>query len=181
MRIRKLTINDVSKLCDISRKTFIEAFEHQNNPDDFYAYVNAAFTIETLTTELNTEGVSFYFVEDEALAPIAYIKLTENKSPLQTSNPKIEVDFNFEGIKATELDRIYLFSEHHGKGVAQIAMNHVMAVAKDNGSHFVWLGVWEHNPKAIRFYEKMGFEKFGTHIFDIGEDPQTDWMMWQRV
>lgn len=181
MRIRKLTLNDLLKLLEISKSTFIEAFEHQNNPDDFYAYVNSAFTLQTLTIELNTEGVSFYFVENEKSEPIAYFKLTENKSPLHTSKPNIEIDFNFEGINATELDRIYVLSEHHGKGVAPIALNHAINLAKENGSHFVWLGVWEHNPKAIRFYQKMGFEKFGTHIFDVGDDPQTDWLMWRKI
>ena len=180
MHIRKTTLGDLPQLVDISKSTFIEAFAHQNNPDDFYAYVNSAFTLQTLENEFNTEGVSFYFLENEN-KPIAYFKMTENKSPLSSSKPNIEVDFDFSKSKSIELDRIYVLSEYHGKGAAQLIMDFINFVAEEKGYDFVWLGVWEHNPKAIRFYQKMGFEKFGTHIFDIGDDPQTDWMMWREV
>jgi ribosomal protein S18 acetylase RimI-like enzyme len=42
---------------------------------------------------------------------------------------------------------------------------------------FIWLGVWEENQKAIRFYKKNGFVEFGKHIFRLGDDDQTDIMM----
>ncbi|MEY3918157.1 MAG: Protease synthase and sporulation negative regulatory protein 1, partial [Bacteroidota bacterium] len=42
---------------------------------------------------------------------------------------------------------------------------------------YIWLGVWEHNPRAIRFYEKQGFVKFDQHIFQLGDDEQTDILM----
>ena len=42
---------------------------------------------------------------------------------------------------------------------------------------YVWLGVWEQNPRAIRFYEKNGFVPFDTHVFILGEDKQTDILM----
>jgi diamine N-acetyltransferase len=180
MHIRKTTLGDLPQLVDISKSTFIEAFAHQNNPDDFNAYVNSAFTLQTLENEFNTEGVSFYFLENEN-KPIAYFKMTENKSPLNSSKPNIEVDYDFSNAKSIELDRIYVLSEHHGKGAAQLIIDFINFVAEEKGNDFVWLGVWEHNPKAIRFYQKVGFEKFGTHIFDIGNDPQTDWMMWRKI
>lgn len=41
----------------------------------------------------------------------------------------------------------------------------------------VWLGVWEHNIPALKFYEKQGFSIFSKHIFHMGEDPQTDYLM----
>jgi diamine N-acetyltransferase len=180
MHIKKLTITDIPELVAISKSTFIEAFAHQNDPVEFDAYVNSAFTLQTLTEEFNTEGVSFYFVEKED-RPIGYIKLHHNKSPLGTTKPNIQVQYDFEHAKSTELERIYLLSEYHGKGVAQLQMDYVIQMAKENGSHFVWLGVWEHNPKAIRFYEKFGFEKFGDHVFDVGNDPQIDWLMWLKI
>jgi ribosomal protein S18 acetylase RimI-like enzyme len=41
----------------------------------------------------------------------------------------------------------------------------------------MWLGVWEENPRAIRFYQKQGFVEFDQHIFQLGEDAQTDILM----
>jgi ribosomal protein S18 acetylase RimI-like enzyme len=51
----------------------------------------------------------------------------------------------------------------------QIAMDHKKAV--------IWLGVWEHNRRAIDFYIKWGFKRFGEHIFMLGEDAQTDLLL----
>nr|WP_315824340.1 hypothetical protein [Paraflavitalea speifideiaquila] len=39
------------------------------------------------------------------------------------------------------------------------------------------VGVWEYNHRAIAFYTKWGFQKFSQHLFVVGNDPQTDWMM----
>ena len=50
-------------------------------------------------------------------------------------------------------------------------------MAKDKKSDYVWLGVWEENPRAISFYKKNGFEEFDKHIFKLGNDEQTDIMM----
>ena len=51
-----------------------------------------------------------------------------------------------------------------------------------NGQHDVmWLGVWEHNPRAQRFYEKNGFRIVGRHTFQLGYDPQTDLLMQKEI
>ena len=52
-----------------------------------------------------------------------------------------------------------------------------LEVAGEFGKTYVWLGVWEENPRAIRFYEKNGFVVFDKHIFRMGNDEQTDLMM----
>ena len=33
----------------------------------------------------------------------------------------------------------------------------------------LWLGVWEENPRALRFYEKHGFERVGTLEFPYAD------------
>ncbi len=55
--------------------------------------------------------------------------------------------------------------------------NKAIEVAKEKGTHYVWLGVWEENLRAIAFYKKNGFEEFDKHIFKLGDDEQTDIMM----
>jgi ribosomal protein S18 acetylase RimI-like enzyme len=41
----------------------------------------------------------------------------------------------------------------------------------------MWLGVWTKNFRAQEFYRKFGFTKCGEHVFVLGSDPQTDWVM----
>jgi ribosomal protein S18 acetylase RimI-like enzyme len=52
-----------------------------------------------------------------------------------------------------------------------------IAPAQEKNFAYRWLGVWEKNLRAIRFYEKNDFVKFGQHIFHLGDDPHTDVMM----
>ncbi len=50
----------------------------------------------------------------------------------------------------------------------------VADAARVSGARTLWLGVWEHNPRAIAFYRKCGFEDVGTQVFVLGADHQRD-------
>ncbi len=60
-----------------------------------------------------------------------------------------------------------------------------MAAALDvfakRGNDVVWLGVWEHNPRAIAFYKKIGFREVGSHVFPLGTDPQRDLIFMRKL
>jgi len=53
--------------------------------------------------------------------------------------------------------------------------------AIENAHDVMWLGVWEYNPRAQRFYEKNGFRQVGRHVFQLGNDPQTDLLMQRAI
>lgn len=175
MTIKKVTENELPTLIALARETFIAAFAEQNNPDDFAAYIASAFTFAAFKKEWDTEGSVFYLAynTDEL---IGYFKLNHNKIPHDAINviPEFEL---IKSNKMTELERIYLTDNTHGKGFATLMMNEIVQLSKAENSAFIWLGVWENNLKAIKFYQKTGFSKFGEHLFIIGDDPQTDWLM----
>ena len=79
--------------------------------------------------------------------------------------------------RPAELNRLYVAAAWHGKGVAQALLKDAMKSAKDAGADCLWLGVWEHNPRAIAFYRKCGFEDVGSHHFMLGTDRQRDVIM----
>ena len=79
--------------------------------------------------------------------------------------------------KALEIERIYVSKEFHGKSVGQLLYDKAIEVAKQKNVNYVWLGVWEENPRAISFYKKNGFVEFDKHIFKLGNDEQIDIMM----
>ncbi|GJH39565.1 hypothetical protein RCZ04_01150 [Capnocytophaga sp. HP1101] len=76
-----------------------------------------------------------------------------------------------------EIERIYVLKSFHGSGVGQELYQKAITVAREQAVQYVWLGVWEQNPRAIRFYEKNGFVPFDKHVFVLGNDPQTDILM----
>jgi len=76
-----------------------------------------------------------------------------------------------------EIQRLYVASDWHGKGIAQQLMAACVEEMRRRGSDVIWLGVWERNPKAISFYKKFGFVEAGAHIFALGRDSQRDIVM----
>jgi ribosomal protein S18 acetylase RimI-like enzyme len=56
-------------------------------------------------------------------------------------------------------------------------MQRCLEAAAERGHRSVWLGVWEHNPRAIAFYERWGFVDVGEKSFVLGTDRQTDRVM----
>jgi ribosomal protein S18 acetylase RimI-like enzyme len=65
----------------------------------------------------------------------------------------------------------------HGQRVAHTLMQDMVERSVKEGFDSMWLGVWEHNERAKAFYRKWGFLETGSHIFQLGSDPQTDLIM----
>ncbi len=169
MRITSLTINDVSILRGIARDTFIETFSEANKAEDMERYLTENFSEEQLARELSNPD-SFFYVAEVNGHVVGYLKL--NTAHAQTEPQAAD---------ALEIERIYVLGSYHGYGVGQALYHHAMSVAEDRKASYVWLGVWEHNHRALRFYEKNGFIAFGTHIFQLGNDQQTDILMKKSV
>lgn len=165
LELRKCNPSEVKCLADISRKTFSEAFEKYNNPEDFKNYLTYAFAESTLLEQLNNADSFFYFLyADKELAGYFKINIGEAQSEIQDES-------------SIELERIYVVSNFQGQGYGAYMLEEAIAFAKRQEKKRLWLGVWEENPDAIRFYEKNGFAKFGTHPYYVGKDKQTDWLM----
>ena len=49
-------------LVNLSRKTFIDAFEKDNNPEDFENYLDFAFNPDRIADEVLDADSDFYFV-----------------------------------------------------------------------------------------------------------------------
>ncbi len=64
--------------------------------------------------------------------------------------------------------------------MAQRLFDAVLVEARAMEALSLWLGVWEHNPRATTFYRKAGFVAVGTHTFLLGQDLQTDVVMVRR-
>ena len=164
--LRKCTLSDLKTLLRISKETFVTTFEKDNNPDDFQKYVESTFTEENLKLQLQQKTSQFYFVF-EGNCLIGYLKLNE-----------AETQTDIHDQDSMELERIYLLEEHQGKGAGKWMLEKAIEMCRiKKQAKYIWLGVWEHNTRAIRFYEKYGFQKFAKHSFLIGKDEQTDWLM----
>ena len=167
--VKKVTLTNIAALQKIGRQTFEETFSDSNSEENMSTYLEESFTAEKLMAELQDPNSEFYFaLSDEEV--IGYLKINFGAS-------QTEVQDN----KAMEIERIYASKAYHGKGIGQVLYDKAIEVAKAKKADYVWLGVWEENPRAIRFYEKNGFVAFDKHIFTLGDDEQTDIMMRLRL
>jgi len=64
-----------------------------------------------------------------------------------------------------------------GQGIGSEFIRISETQAKEWGLSHIWLGVWEHNYPAQDFYKKKGFVRFSEHVFVLGNDVQTDFLM----
>lgn len=169
IEIKEVTLNDIEQLQKIGRETFSQTFSSSNTEENMKQYLEQGFSVEKLTNELNNEDSEFYFALSETNV-IGYLKINFGASQTELKDKK-----------ALEIERIYVLKEFHGKKVGQILYEKAIEIAKQKNSDYVWLGVWEKNPRAISFYKKNGFVEFDKHIFKLGNDEQTDIMMKLKI
>jgi ribosomal protein S18 acetylase RimI-like enzyme len=163
--IRKATLQDIGQLQKIGRETFFETFSEVNTKENMATYLEEGFSLEKLTSELENKNSEFYFALLDGNI-IGYLKLNFGQS---------QTELKEEG--ALEIERIYVLKEFHGKRVGQLLYDKAISIANEKKAEYVWLGVWEENPRAMQFYKKNGFVEFDKHIFRLGNDEQTDIMM----
>lgn len=169
--ISQANLYDTQPLTDLAYTTFWDAFaaHPKNAPDDLAHYMRQAFNIEQITTELADPKSIFLIAEIEnELAGYAKI-IIDNIEPGITAERPIE------------LSRLYSQQKFLGQGVGQTLMDACFERAKEENRDVMWLGVWEYNPRAQRFYEKNGFRVASSHTFLLGSDPQTDLLMQREI
>jgi ribosomal protein S18 acetylase RimI-like enzyme len=166
LRLVHADASHASVLAKLAQETFCESFEKVNNPEDFWAYVNEAFQVSKIAEEISEPG-SLYIIAYVNNEIAGYARVRQSK----------EVNDQFPGKKTLELQRIYALAKFIGKGIGKALMNYCLELGRKQGADIVWLGVWERNQRAQEFYKKLGFERFGSHVFMLGKDPQTDILM----
>jgi ribosomal protein S18 acetylase RimI-like enzyme len=163
--IERVTLADIKKLQEIGRTTFSEAFAAVNSEENMKDYLEKGFSEEKLKGELSNQDSQFYFALLDGKV-IGYLKINIG----QAQTEKLNLD-------ALEIERIYLLKAFYGQKVGQLLYQKAIDIALEMQASYVWLGVWEENYRALRFYEKNGFTPFGKHKFWLGDDEQTDLMM----
>lgn len=162
---RYATDADAELIAELSRQTFYETFALQNTKANMDKFMNEDFSKEALMKEVTTPG-SIFLLAYDGEEPVGYARIRENNNPpeLGTTN-------------AIEIARIYATTNSIGKGVGKSLMQKCIDIANEKKAAVIWLGVFQDNQRAIDFYTKWGFQKFATHVFMLGDDPQTDWLM----
>lgn len=165
LKISKVILGDIPQLQAIGKQTFVETFAEHNTANDMQMYLDNNLSISKLTNELSDPNSEFYFALLNHKV-IGYLKINYGQAQTELKDRS-----------SLEIERIYVLKEFHGKKAGQVLFEKAIAMARQANAEYVWLGVWEKNPRAIKFYLKNGFIEFDKHIFKLGNDEQTDIMM----
>lgn len=163
--LRPAELPDAAPLAALAERAFRDAFAAANTAEDMDLHCRTSYGESIQARELLDPGLTTLVWEHEGGLG-AFLQLRRGPAPACVP-----------GSSPWEISRLYADREWHGKGVAQSLMGTAIALAEAGGADQVWLGVWEHNPRAIAFYRKWGFEAVGDHLFTVGTDPQRDLIM----
>lgn len=167
--IRRAESHDARRLAELAERTFRETFESANTRENMNLHCSTHFGEPIQEREILDPSTSTLVCEDGGEL-IGYAQLRRGPAP-----------HHLVAARPVEILRLYVAKEWHGRGIAQELMAEAIRLGERNGADLVWLGVWEHNPRAIAFYRKFGFEEDGSHTFPLGHDPQRDIIMKRSV
>jgi diamine N-acetyltransferase len=163
--IKKVDIEDVEVLLDISIRTFVESYAAGNTAENMQKYIAEVYTIEKIQAELENIDSQYYFAAYKNDI-VGYIKTNTNNAQTELQDAE-----------SLEIERLYVLKEYQGKNIGQYLFDQSIIIAKDKQLQYIWLGVWDQNPRAQKFYERNGMIAFDKHIFKVGDDKQTDIML----
>ncbi len=162
VHIRRGFASDAPALAAFAARTFAETFAADNRPQDMQAHLTTSYGVPQQTSELTDPGV-VTLLAHQGRTLLAYAQVRRHLPPPCVIHER-----------PLELHRFYVDRPAHGSGVARTLMSSVQEVAREFGGRHLWLSVWERNPRAIAFYEKVGFVDVGSTDFFVGPDRQVD-------
>lgn len=165
VQIRVASVTDATMLAEMGARTYYDTFVGTCTPEDMELFLQTTYTTEKLTEELLDARATYFIAEvNDQAAGFAKIYVGEIPACVRGGSP-------------IELGRLYVDKQWIGFGIGPALMQRCVDEARRRGHQTMFLGVWERNFRAQAFYRKWGFEKIGEHIFQVGHDPQTDWLM----
>ena len=165
VRIVRCGLRDARVIAEIGRKTFIETYADQTSAEDMREHLVQAYSPDRLEAELSQPDSSFFIARvDDAIA--GYLKVNRGKAQTE-----------LRGHSGLEIESLYVVQAFQGQGIGKLLLAKALEEARRAGADYIWLGVWERNAPARRFWRRMGFAQFGSHAFRFGGVEHTDLMM----
>jgi diamine N-acetyltransferase len=169
IEITKAKFEDVARVREVAIQTFVDTFADLNTPENMTAFLNESYSLQAFEQEFHEEGSTLY---------IAWIG--QRISGFLRLRTSAEAEGKL-GSNSVELHRLYVHKDFQKHKIGKALMETALDFATKKNVDWIWLGVWEGNTKAQDFYWKWGFEKFDEHVFQMGDDPQTDWLLRKRI
>lgn len=159
LEIRLAKKEDAQFIALLGRTTFTETFGHFfRDQKDLIDYYNLTFSVQKIEDGIEKPNNLFWIAFANRL-PVGYAKL------------KLHSNSEFiESKGACQLQKIYVLKDFLSMNIGFELQRSLLEKAKELRFTEIWLSVLNSNERAIRFYEKSGFEEVGNHDFQIGKE-----------
>ena len=169
-RTRKAVAEDAEQLAKLAEETFRATFSADNSVADMDLHCEKNFSREIQLREIQDPDMVSLVCECDGVL-VGFTQVAWHRAPGCVAAAR------YPG----EILRLYVTSDFHGRGIAQLLMAAALEEIAQRGSDIAWLGVWEKNPRAISFYTKFDFIEVGDHEFCLGTDRQRDVIMSREI
>ena len=169
LSFRRATPADAALLSTLGARLFQQTFAQSMDPQDMRNYLAASFSPAVQGAQLADPNRAVWLAFDGDAA-VGYTMLIRG-----SRHPSVEAG------RPVEAQRIYADQTWHGRGLGAQLLDRCYEQGRAWSCDVLWLAVWEHNARAIAFYEKHGFAKVGTKTFQLGESLQHDHVMARRL
>ncbi|MFZ6799073.1 GNAT family N-acetyltransferase [Undibacterium sp. Di24W] len=171
LTVRRAQADDASALAQLARQTFIDTYSDLNDPEDVRLHCEKNFSIAQQADEINNPDYAVILIWQQQEL-IAFAQVVRRPLP---DSAEVQVQ------DAVALFRYYVNKEWHGKGVAQFLMQAAEQAAREFAATHLWLGMWEHNARALAFYQKVGFAHVGWMDYHFGSKVERDYVLLKRL
>ncbi len=169
IEIRTAALEEIPAMREVAIESYVTKFGAYNTQEDMDIFLKEVYNLEQLTKEFYEPGSALYLALHEGQV-VGFVRLRNN----------VEVD-SYLGKNHIELQRLYVHSKFQNMKIGKLLLEQAFRYAQEHKFEWIWLGVWEKNFEAQRFYQRWGFEKFSEHVFLMGNDPQIDWLLKKKM
>jgi diamine N-acetyltransferase len=155
--IIRADVSYAATIATIGKKSFRNAFEHLfRSKVELFEYLEHTYEPVKLAKSMR-KGNNVYFLAmfDKQPAGFAKVKMSS-------------LNEHIESIAQMELQKIFVLPEYRDYGIGTALLNEVKSLADEIYPDYIWLNTHISNNKALRFYEKNGFEVINKDFFTVG-------------
>ena len=165
VRVKVCGPEDAELIAEVAETTFRETYAADTPPAEMERHVSLAFARGQIEQEL-AEPASAFFLATVDGAVAGFLKINRGRAQSELRDDA-----------GVEVESLYVLRRFQGQRIGRQLLDRALEEARTGGASYVWLGVWERNEKAIRFWKRQGFVEFGAHPFRFGRVEHTDVMM----
>lgn len=146
---KKATANDIELIRELAEKSWESAYSEILSPEQIDYMLSTMYSEKEIFSQMKNPDYQYFLIIDKNVT-VGFIGF----------------QFHYED-GTTKLHRLYLLSEHKGKGIGKKAMNFLKEKVAETSDRRIILNVNKNNP-AKKVYESQGFTVYDQGIFDIG-------------